>query len=231
MNSWKDNLAGFALQKGHDVWESKVLSIVSALEQIPCKSFIKPFYVPANWVPSGTVAWVSEVFGRVVKPDYYPSFLSSWLKRNVWLTYEWPLETVFVKPARQHKLFNGGVSTKIKRQKDKKGPFWCSDIVHFKNEWRYYVSYGKVLTAEWYLGKDENKAAPTLNIAWPENWCGAADFGELDNGDIALVEANAPFACGWYGKQNLLYAQFITEGWKWLTTTNKISNMLENSKT
>jgi hypothetical protein len=33
---------------------------------------------------------------------------------------------------------------------------------------------------------------------------------------MALVEANSPYACGWYGKQDDLYVEWLVKGWDFL---------------
>lgn len=214
--NWKDFCSGFAIQKTHCDWEGKVLSMVGCLNQIPYKLIHDPNQVPEEWIPSGTVPWVSDVLGEIITPDYFPRFLSPWVTRKVWREEKWPLHKVFIKPADRHKRFTGFVTTGTYRGK-KRGPYWCSEIVHFTNEWRYYVAYGKLIGAYWYWGDDDTPMeAPNLNVSWPENWCGTADFGTLPDGRVELVESHPPFACGWYGKKHEEYAEFLTLGWKWL---------------
>jgi hypothetical protein len=55
-----------------------------------------------------------------------------------------------------------------------------------------------------------------LNIQWPEGWCGTADFGTLPDGKVELIECHPPIACGWYGKEHKLYAEFLAKGWKYM---------------
>lgn len=76
---------------------------------------------------------------------------------------------------------------------------------------------GKAVAAKWYSGAVEGPA-PSLDIAWPSDFCGAVDFGSLTSGEIALVEANPPYACGWYGTldEYRVYAEWIVAGWKYL---------------
>ena len=84
---------------------------------------------------------------------------------------------------------------------------------------------GKVTCAYWYKGRDSDEEsdnnryyAPSLDIDWPADYCGAVDLGLLDNGKLELVEAHHPYACGWYGPSPTCekYGQFIVEGWKYL---------------
>lgn len=59
--------------------------------------------------------------------------------------------------------------------------------------------------------------APELHIEIPADYCGALDFGMLPTGELALIEANSPYACGWYGKKHELYVDWLIKGWKYLT--------------
>jgi len=211
------NFNGFAFCSKHrGSREQMAISITANLHKFPCKMFQNTKDIPPNWIACGSVEWCENYLGRKIKPDYYPLFLRQYLYRNIWETNEWPLgKKVFIKPLDCYKRFTGFITNGRYRGK-KKGPYWCSDIVSFSNEWRYYVSNGKILTAEWYYGDEINTPdAPELNINFPENYCAAVDFGLMDN-KMALVEVNHPFACGWYGKKHEIYTEWIVEGWKFL---------------
>lgn len=176
-----------------------------------------PTDVPKGYVPVGKVNWVEKVIGRVETPDYYPAFLYEWVKRRIWSPLEWPKYSCFIKPADQHKRFTGFV-TKGGWKGKKKGPWLASEIVTFENEWRYYVANGQVIHAKWGFGKEECEA-PTLDIDWPKDYCGAVDFGSYPDGTIALVEANSPFSCGWYDTvtKGGIYAKWLATGWDHIT--------------
>ena len=183
-------------------------------------SYRKPADVPEGAIPAGTVEWVLAVTGWKVIPAYYPEFLTPFLGRNVWRTDRWPMEKdIFIKPADKHKRFTGKITVGGMRGR-KKGPFWCSDRIDFVNEWRYYIADGKVLYAGWYSGEDDDVAAPTLDVQWPENYCGAVDFGttKVGHDHPILVEANEPFACGWYGhiSEGRIYGQWLEAGYKYM---------------
>jgi hypothetical protein len=79
------------------------------------------------------------------------------------------------------------------------GHWYVSQVVEFINEWRYYVACGDVVTAAWYAGQDEGSPAPPVAVDWPRSFSGAVDFGMTSEGRIELVEAHAPYGCGWYG--------------------------------
>lgn len=179
-----------------------------------------PYYIGkpknTNDVPVGSVEWVAPN----ITPNYYPEYLNDYLYRSVWYESEYPKNNnIFVKPADKYKRFDGTFMFRI--QDVESGmydthtpPYWCSDIVKFTNEWRYYVVDGKVLTSGWYAGEDENKPAPVLPMEL--KGCGAFDFGTLEDGRLALVEWQHPYACGWYGpsEDGPLYIQWLIKGWK-----------------
>lgn len=211
-------IKGFAIENKNHGQEEIAIINRCVLENIPYKFCNRPSDRPNDFIPLGTVKWVENFISKEKSiPDYYPDFLKKYLFRNVWKTDKWPMEKgIFIKPADKHKRFNGFVTFGGYRKK-KKGPFWCSDKVNFVNEWRYYVSNGKILIGEWYSGDEVNTPdAPKLNIEIPNDYCGALDFGILTTGELALVEANSPYACGWYGKNHKLYFEWIVAGWEYL---------------
>lgn len=217
-------MKGFSLQSCRS-WGKEETAIMQhcVLNKIPYKLCHKPEDSPEGYMPCGTVEWC-EMFlpkERIV-PDYFPKFLKDHLFRKVWKTDKWPLgQKVFIKPADRHKRYNGQITSGGYRKK-KKGPHWCSEIVSFTNEWRYYVADGKVLVAEWYLGDEINEPdPPELKIELPAGYCGALDFGTLTTGEFALVEANSPYACGWYGKKHALYVEWLIKGWEYLMSPAK----------
>ncbi len=178
------------------------------------RMFAKPEDVPSDFVPVGTVDWVEKVLGYNDEPNYYPSFLAAHLHRKIWRADKWPYGSrVFIKPSDRHKRFTGFVTTGTWKGK-KKGPFWCAEIVQFVTEWRWYVANEKVLTARY--GSGEEAPVPDLQIDWPADYCGAVDFGRLTDGRLALIEANSPFSCGWYGSmsEGKVYVEWLAAGWE-----------------
>lgn len=216
------DIVGFALQStSRESCDQEETAIITRciLKKIPYKRCVRPDQVPEGFIPCGTVEWCGNFLApEKTVPDYYPDFLQDHLFRKVWKTDEWPLgRRVFVKPADRHKRFNGLVTNGGYRKK-KCGPYWCSEVVSFKEEWRYYVADGEVLTGEWYDGDEINTPdAPELNVDIPADFCGALDFGLLSTGELALVEAQPPYACGWYGKDHDLYLEWLAKGWDYLT--------------
>jgi hypothetical protein len=214
-------MIGFALQacRSHGKEETAIINHCILSRNATYKLCRKPEECPEGYIPCGTVEWCDQFLPKEKRiPDYYPEFLKDHLHRKVWRADTWPLgQKVFIKPSNFHKRFTGFVTSGGYRKK-KKGPFWCSDIVSFTNEWRYYVAEGKVIVAEWYQGDEISEPdPPELNIKLPSDYCGALDFGILTSGEFALVEANSPYACGWYGKKHALYAEWLIKGWEYLT--------------
>jgi ATP-grasp domain, R2K clade family 2 len=221
MNNSIKNLKGFVCQNATD-FESKQIKMFCVHNDLPCKFHCynpTAVVLETGWVPYGDVPWTTALLNRKIVPNYFPEFLKKdFVSRKIWTKEKWDFEKCFIKPADRHKRFTGFVTSGTWKGK-RKGPFVCSEIVTFKNEWRYYVSDAKILTAHWYWGEDHlmQPAAPNLDfIKFPENWCGAVDFGELSNGKIELIESHPPFACGWYGKDINLFVEFLAVGWQWL---------------
>lgn len=209
---------GFAIQRNErSSKESLAISQYAIINKITCLLIDNPKDVPLGFIPVGSVEWCLKILNKKVIPDYYPEFLRQYLYREVWQTNEWPLgKKVFIKPSDKYKRFTG-FFTNGRYKGKKKGPYWCSEIVKFINEWRYYISNGKILTGEWYYGDEINTPdAPNLNIEIPTGYCGAIDFGMLEDGKLALVEVNHPFACGWYGKDYKLYTEWLINGWEYM---------------
>lgn len=214
--------------------ESKALNLYSVFESYPCVYFQKTSeverYATENplvkpLIPVGTIQWFKSVTKWDITPNYYPDFLHQYLGRKVWQTSEWPLnEKVFIKPADVPKRFDGFV-TRGGYHKKKRGPYWCSEVVTFVNEWRYYISGGKIVYARWYLGlSGEEVPVPELNIDWPSEWVGSVDFGLTNDGRLLLIEAHEPYSVGWYGTLNdyKIYAQWLRDGFEYMT---KIRNL------
>ena len=215
---------GFALTKNDSSPEAMAVILVCTLQKIPILYVTKNRPYSNEFVPCGSVKWCESILGYHVQPNYYPDFLIRYLYRGVSLSFDWPrYRRMFVKPADRYKRFTGRISIQGSFKGKKKPPYWISEVVKFENEWRYYISNGKVLCGEWYSGDEINTPnAPNIDhIKFPNNFCGAVDFGSIYvGGDIpyvfALVENQHPFACGWYGKKNELYCQWLIDGWRYI---------------
>jgi hypothetical protein len=217
--------SGFALSEGDVSQEAGRLYMFCRFNNIPLKYIKKGKTVPKDLVPSGSVEFCSTVLNRKIVPNYYPEWLNGSLYRKVWKCDVIPLTKTFIKPSDRYKRFNGyiiGLETE-KTAEQYLPPFDCSEVVDFIDEWRYYVSNGKILAAEWYLGKNDLPiVAPELNITIPSSYCGCLDFGTIEHNSeivLALVEAQHPFACGWYGKNDENYFQWLIDGWEYMLKT------------
>jgi hypothetical protein len=216
MNIDLKNYKGFAITETQSV-ESLALIQYCILKDIKYIIVNKKEKCPQDYVPSGSVEWCLYSLDKEIKPNYYPVWLKNYLCRKIWYTDKWPLgQKVFIKPSDRYKRFTGFI-TFGNYSKKKKPPFVCSEVISFKNEWRYYITQGEVIAKEWYFGDDINMPkAPELNINIPIDFYGTIDFGITDKNQFVLVEAHHPFACGWYGKQHELYFQWLIDGWKYM---------------
>lgn len=169
-------------------------------------------------IPVGDVPFCEDVLRRqgvdIPTPDYYPSWLYSFLYRRIQLIKYPGIANLpircFVKHADSYKTYATGVLEAGVYPLS--GRYWISDVVEFTQEWRYYVSGGEVLTTGWYEGLDEEEPAPDIPIQWPRDFCGAVDFGRLSSGKMALVECHHPYACGHYSDSHELYAEWLCAG-------------------
>jgi len=216
------NFEGFACWREDPSYEYKILYHYAMHHDITIKKLNHNEKCPENFIAYGSIKFCTESLNKPIIPNYYPEWLSAYFHRKVWKSDKWILgEKLFVKPADVHKRFNG-FCTHGTYSKKKKPPYWYSEIVRFTNEWRYYVTDGKILCGKWYMGDEINTPdAPTLQIDIPSSFSGTLDFGTLLDGKLALVEAHEPFACGWYGtgfvnEDNEVYLQWIVDGWRYL---------------
>lgn len=209
---------GFCTIHHDTTFESKMVYYYCYENDIPHIRVNKNEPCPDEYIPCGSIEWCTLSMGKTIVPDYYPEWMSKYLHRKVWKADKWILgEKYFVKPADIHKRFTG-FCTFGTYSKKKKPPYWYSEIVTFVNEWRYYISNGKVLCGHWYDGDEINTPdAPELDIYIPNGFCGTLDFGYLTTGEFALIEVHEPFAVGWYGNmEDDVYLQWLIDGWIYL---------------
>jgi ATP-grasp domain, R2K clade family 3 len=165
----------------------------------------------------------------------YPEELRKYLGRKVWVsTIEDLLSdeahwNVFIKPKTETKKFTGKVVRAYKDfiglvDKDKPTEIWCSEMVHFKTEWRCFIRYGEILDIRQYKGAwdaqldlsviknavDDYTSAPAAY---------ALDFGIDENNTMKLVEVNDGHSLGTYGLGATNYAKFLSARWAQLTNT------------
>lgn len=190
-----------------------------------------------NVIPVGGVEWCELQYGQRV-PEYYPWFISPFLKRTVCAT-EYKLVKyntgVFVKPASEYKLFSGTINGPHLYSKVTDDQLvWFSDIVQWRNEWRLYVSQGKIIDHGWYANATQFHARPVeldmtndtlsklLKVLDEEKYSGVIDIGEMNvdgNWELAVVEASHPYAMGWYSTNDETYGTFLIKSHDYLLSS------------
>lgn len=189
-----------------------------------------------NSIPIGSVEYCEKVYGNIT-PCYYPEFLKKYLNRDIYLDKYDPNKSycnLFVKPADKYKKFNGTTNFKSKYNKGCK--IWCSDIIKFINEWRYYIADGHMIGSAWYDGNITNEdyfnnlipPAPilpnSLKIYLRDiKYCGVLDFGIVNinnKNTLTLVEACHPYGVGWYlNNEDDKYINFLISSDNYLKKT------------
>lgn len=178
---------------------------------------------PKRSAPIGSVEWCQRLLGHGPTPDFFPWWLHKWVRRQWAIIGNEPTNRfgrpLFVKSAEQEKAFPATIVAP--GDQFPRGPFpanrlLVSSVVKFTQEWRYYVADGKVLATGWYDGDNDDEPAPELSIDWPATFCGAVDFGRLSTGEIALVESQHPYACGWYGDDHEAWVRWLVRGWEYM---------------
>ncbi len=169
-------------------------------------------------------------------PNDFPASLQPWLHRKVWRasirSLEQALEQgreVFAKPAGRRKRFTGRVFTSPGDRYYLAGtsaqePLWCSDIVRWLSEFRVYVVAGEVVSIHSYdgdasVGLDESSLREAIAAFTASGEAPAAygiDFGVLDSGETALVEANDGYSLGAYGIDAEPYTRLLFTRWQQL---------------
>ena len=165
----------------------------------------------SGWMPVGSVEFCRAAMAQqgVMPPlvSTYPEVLRSFLRRHIWTGKALQVRTseqrFFVKPL-DHKVFTGFVwpdggfdQYQFMAQPDDL-PVWCSDVVSFSSEWRYYVCEGVIVGSGRYDDGPDDAPLPDLKVIdailhafQPEAPAGyGLDVGVLDNGETALVEIN-----------------------------------------
>lgn len=202
----------FCLQKS-DSCSREQLAIITASRSLGY-GYCFGDVCPGGLIPIGDVPYCEAAFGRQPEiKNFFPRFLSGFINRDIacWDGCRSVSQRCFAKIATewksdfQSRVVEAGAFLPH-------GLYLLSGVVEFSNEFRYYVANGEVITSAWYQGDDEDMLPPKIPVQWPRGFSGAIDFGLID-GEIALVEAHAPFACGWYGDDPELFAMWQIEAW------------------
>lgn len=189
---------------------------------------------PPDSTPVGSVEFVKARMTALgmSMPEHmtYPTCLLQLLKRNVWKgTFgERPNHDVFVKPLHDIKLFTGALYSNIEEKVEPSVEVWYSEPVKFVSEWRYYILGNSIVGAGRYDDGDDDMPEPDIAsvldavyIMSNENNCPAGyalDFGILDDGRTALIEANDGWAIGYYKGTctSINYAKLLNARWQQL---------------
>lgn len=168
-------------------------------------------------------------------PDDYPECLRAFLRRRVWETrldsvreqvYSEDFRPFFMKPKDRLKRFTGKV---IESYDDlsplynisKQTSVYCSEVVRWRTEYRVFVIKGSIRGIRHYCGDpsvtlDEaviQSAIRALEESGKAISAYGIDFGVLESGETALIEANDGFSLGSYGLERSVYADLILTRW------------------
>ena len=92
---------GFILQRDQkNSKESLAIVYTASYHKIPIKVISNYKEYVNNWIPLGSIEFISQILGRNIPPNHYPEFLKDYFNRRIWKSDKWPLgEKVFIKPA------------------------------------------------------------------------------------------------------------------------------------
>jgi hypothetical protein len=166
--------------------------------------------------------------------DDYPECLHRYLHRRVWrstlgkmMDHVWEgRKPVFVKPADRRKIFTGRLfegpdDLYALSSTSRNEPVWCADPVEWRSEFRVYILKDQILSIDHYDGDaalypDQLKiesAIKTFRESGQAPKAYALDFGMLESGETALVEANDAFSLGAYHIGASDYTDLLFERW------------------
>lgn len=173
---------------------------------------------------------------EVPEPNDFPKSLEPFFHRKIWRSSVKALlsaleygREVFAKPAGRQKYFNGRVFSShsdmcflsgVSRQE----PVWCSDIVSWKSEFRIYVIGTEIVAQRHYAGDPSELPSPSVleeairlyTVSGEAPAAYGIDFGVLDTGETALIEANDGYALGAYSMDAASYSRVLFTRWQQL---------------
>jgi hypothetical protein len=172
---------------------------------------------------------------EVPVPDDYPQCLREFMHRRVWKDQLGNLERkitmdmaapVFAKPSERMKTFTGRVFASCRDFAEigrvtRRQEVWCSDVVEWKSEYRVYVIDEEIVAMDHYAGDpqtvlDESTVEAAVRTYRRSGEAPSAygiDFGVLDSGRTALVEANDGYALGAYAIPAGPYSKLLMRRW------------------
>lgn len=173
---------------------------------------------------------------EVPVPNDFPKSLEPFFHRRVWRSSVAALEStledgreVFAKPAGRRKLFTGRVFDSpsdmsflsgVSRQE----PLWCSEIVNWQSEFRIYVVGTDIVSQDHYAGDATASLCQQTLVKAIQQFAASGeapaaygiDFGLLETGQTALVEANDGYALGAYAIDAASYSRLLFTRWRQL---------------
>jgi len=180
---------------------------------------------------------------NITRPDkdiYYPDQLEPFLKRKIWestvntIFNDKNSRNIFIKPKTETKLFAGKI---IKNDmdfvglidKEKDIEIYCSELIHFKTEWRCFIRYKEILDIrrykrDWDTKLNIRKVEHAIDCFTSQPNSYALDFGVNENNETILVEVNDGHSLGTYGLSPNHYAKFLSARWSELTQTKDYLN-------
>lgn len=166
----------------------------------------------------------------------YPVCLQSFLHRQIWQSTLSELATrleqgdypaLFAKPCSRRKQFTGATFQSEADLAQASGiskheKLICSEVVHWRSEFRVYVVRSQIRGIHHYEGdpliqvnQDVVEDAIRILNESGEAYAGyAIDFGVLDSGKTALIEMNDGFAVGAYGVSAQDYTDMVWARWE-----------------
>jgi hypothetical protein len=178
---------------------------------------------------------------NIPEPNDYPKSLKTFLHRRIWKSTLGEAERkvaeegnppMFVKPSARRKSFTGTVLDLSRTYMpigavSRRQEVWCSDVVRWKSEYRAYVIGHTVVGLDHYHGDpgaplDMTKVDQALRAYQDSGEAPSAygiDFGVLESGETALVEANDGYALGAYKVAAEPYTDLLIRRWQELLMT------------
>lgn len=178
---------------------------------------------------------------EVPAPNDYPESLRPFMHRKVYIStlgrvertlIEGGGETVFVKPCDRRKDFTGRTFASFHDFNEignvsRRQNVWCSEVVTWLSEYRVYVVRGGIVSIDRYAGDPEitldrntvEEALAAFRASGEAPSAFAIDFGVLDSGETALVEANDGYSIGAYQIGAGPYTDLLFTRWAELVST------------
>lgn len=196
----------FSIQRGHENTREGLTIIEYCYQDKSNRQYVINDQPLVGSIPVGSIEYCEMLLDK--RPEgslvnFYPRFLRTG-------TFDWH--------GRQITLCNNHMIKQADRWKSDEGnhplaPCYISEHIEFINEWRMYIANGKVRSIGWYKGQDEDLEFPGYHYAfWPVNFSGAVDVGQTRL-RVELVEAQPPYACGWYAEREG-HAPWLIEAWR-----------------